>query len=101
VLVQEQQLITLSFPRSRWWSRVLGGTVNTSNLISIGNEDDQFDWTEGWSGTNTNWYGKLGFGKGNRGISRQLWIRINTPIANPSITNLTLVGPGSAPTTGT
>jgi hypothetical protein len=23
-----------------------GGTVNTSNLISIGNEDDQFDWTE-------------------------------------------------------
>jgi hypothetical protein len=26
-----------------------GGTVNTSNLISIGNEDDQFDWTEGWS----------------------------------------------------
>jgi hypothetical protein len=45
-----------------------GGTVNTSNLISIGNEDDQFDWTEGWSGTNTNWYGKLGFGKGNRGI---------------------------------
>jgi hypothetical protein len=49
-----------------------GGTVNTSNLISIGNEDDQFDWTEGWSGTNTNWYGRLGFGKGNRGIEEQL-----------------------------
>ena len=30
-----------------------GGTVNTSNLVSIGNEDDQFDWTEGWNGTNT------------------------------------------------
>jgi hypothetical protein len=26
---------------------------------------------------------------------------LNTPIANPSITNLTFVGPGSAPTTGT
>jgi hypothetical protein len=33
-----------------------GGTVNTSNFLN-GNEDDQFDWTEGWSGTNTNWYG--------------------------------------------
>jgi hypothetical protein len=80
-----------------------GGTVNTSNLISIGNEDDQFDWTEGWSGTNTNWYGKLGFGKGNRGIEADNFELgyLNTPIANPSITNLTLVGPGSAPTTGT
>jgi len=80
-----------------------GGTVNTSNLISIGNEDDQFDWTEGWSGTNTNWYGKLAFGKGNRGIEADNFELgyLNTPIANPSITNLTLVGPGSAPTTGT
>ncbi|WP_369752667.1 hypothetical protein AB3G34_12990 [Flavobacterium sp. WC2409] len=80
-----------------------GGTVNTSNLISIGNEDDQFDWTEGWSGTNTNWYGKLDFGKGNRGIEADNFELgySNTPIANPSITNLTLVGPGSAPTTGT
>ena len=80
-----------------------GGTVNTSNLISIGNEDDQFDWTEGWSGTNTNWYGKLDFGKGNRGIEADNFELgyANTPIANPSITNLTLVGPGSAPTSGT
>ncbi|WP_016989635.1 hypothetical protein [Flavobacterium sp. ACAM 123] len=80
-----------------------GGTVNTSNLISIGNEDDQFDWTEGWSGTNTNWYGKLDFGKGNRGIEADNFELgyLNTPIANPSITNLTLVGPGSAPTSGT
>lgn len=80
-----------------------GGTVNTSNLVSIGNEDDQFDWTEGWSGTNTNWYGKLGFGKGNRGIEADNFELgyLNTPIANPSITNLTLVGPGSAPTSGT
>jgi major membrane immunogen (membrane-anchored lipoprotein) len=80
-----------------------GGTVNTSNLISIGNEDDQFDWTEGWSGTNTNWYGKLGFGKGNRGIEAdnfELGYSF-TPIANPTITNLTLVGPGSNPTSGT
>lgn len=74
-----------------------GGTVNTTNLISIGNEDDQFDWTEGWSGTNTNWYGKLDFGKGNRGIEADNFEfgYANTPIANPTITNMTLIGPGS------
>lgn len=75
-----------------------GGTVNTSNLISIGNEDDQFDWTEGWNGTNTNWYGKLDFGKGNRGIEADNFEQgyLNTPIANPTITNITLIGAGSA-----
>ncbi|MFZ0597779.1 MAG: hypothetical protein WAM46_12435 [Flavobacterium sp.] len=75
-----------------------GGSVNTTNLISIGNEDDQFDWTEGWNGTNTNWYGKLDFGKGNRGIEADNFEfgYAFTPIANPTITNLSLVGPGSA-----
>jgi hypothetical protein len=74
-----------------------GGTVNTSNLISYGNEDDQFDWTEGWIGTNTNWYGKVAFGKGNRGIEADNFELgfANTPISNPTITNITLVGPGS------
>jgi len=74
-----------------------GGSVNTKNLISIGNEDDQFDWTEGWNGTNENWYGKLDFGKGNRGIEADNFEfgYAFTPIANPTITNLTLVGPGS------
>lgn len=74
-----------------------GGTVNTSNLIAIGNEDDQFDWTEGWSGTNTNWYGKISFGKGNRGIEAdnfEFGFGF-TPISNPTISNLTLIGPGS------
>ena len=75
-----------------------GGTVNTSNLISFGNEDDQFDWTEGWIGTNTNWYGKLAFGKGNRGIEADNFEFgfANTPLSNPSITNITLIGAGIA-----
>ncbi len=29
-----------------------GGTVNTNILYQMKNEDDQFDWTEGWVGTN-------------------------------------------------
>lgn len=78
-----------------------GGTVNTDHIISIGNEDDQFDWTEGWSGTNTDWYGRLDFGKGNRGIEADNYEFgfANTPIANPTITNLTLIGPGSTANT--
>ena len=74
-----------------------GGSVNTSNLVSFGNEDDQFDWTEGWNGTNTNWYGKISFGRGNRGIEADNYEFgfANTPVSNPTITNLTLVGAGS------
>jgi hypothetical protein len=74
-----------------------GGTVNTSNLVAFGNEDDQFDWTEGWNGTNTNWYGKISFGKGNRGIEADNFELgfANTPLSNPTINNITLVGPGS------
>lgn len=71
-----------------------GGTVNTSNLVAIGNEDDEFDWTEGWNGTNTNWYGKKAFGIGNRGIEADN-LEANfdaNPISNPTISNLTLIG---------
>jgi len=74
-----------------------GGTVNTKYIVSNGNEDDQFDWTEGWSGNNEFWYGKEGLGRGNRGIeadnnssNHQLG-----PISNPTIKNMTLVGLGA------
>jgi hypothetical protein len=43
VLVQEQQLIDWVFHGADDGVEFFGGTVNTSNLISIGNEDDQFD----------------------------------------------------------
>ncbi|MBW3518931.1 hypothetical protein [Flavobacterium sp. NKUCC04_CG] len=73
-----------------------GGTVNTKYLVSNGNEDDQFDWTEGWVGTNSNWYAKLEFGRGNRGIEadNNATNRAATPIANPTINNITLIGLG-------
>lgn len=73
-----------------------GGTVNTKYLVSTSNEDDQFDWTEGWSGTNENWFGKLGLGRGNRGIEadNNSSNHVATPISNPSIKNLTLIGLG-------
>ncbi|HLT52852.1 MAG TPA: hypothetical protein VKZ97_03130, partial [Flavobacteriaceae bacterium] len=80
-----------------------GGTVNASNLVvynsheSVG--DDMFDWTEGWVGTGQNWYG-VRTNAGNRGIEadNNSNNHMASPISNPTINNLTLVGLGEADT---
>ncbi len=76
-----------------------GGTVNASNLVVNGVGDDSFDWTEGWSGTGTNWYTKrrpsaINGEAGNRGIEadNQDTNPDATPISNPTIKNITVVG---------
>ncbi len=80
-----------------------GGTVNTKNLVVINSHaavgDDLFDWTEGWSGTNENWYGKR-TNNGNRGIEadNNSNNHLAAPISNPTIKNLTLIGTGDADT---
>jgi hypothetical protein len=78
-----------------------GGSVNTKNLSVVNVNatkvgDDLFDWTEGWSGTNENWYGKRTNG-GNRGVEgdNNATNRTVTPISNPNIKNLTLIGNGA------
>ena len=79
-----------------------GGTVNAKYLVAINAStsnvgDDIFDWTEGWSGTGEYWYGKRTNG-GNRGIEadNNSSDHAATPISNPTIKNLTLVGSGSS-----
>lgn len=72
-----------------------GGTVNVSNIISVGNEDDAFDWTEGWKGTATNIYTKRrANGIGNRGIEADNNADNNNaePRSNPTIKNGTFIG---------
>ncbi len=72
-----------------------GGTVNVSNIISVGNEDDAFDWTEGWNGTATNVFTKRrADGTGNRGIEADNNGNDNdaSPRSNPTIKNATFVG---------
>lgn len=75
-----------------------GGTVNTKYLVATANEDDQFDWTEGWSGANENWYGREVSSKGNRGIEadNNSNNHLAGPISNPTIKNLTLIGRGAS-----
>ena len=72
-----------------------GGTVNVSNIISVGNEDDAIDWTEGWNGTATNLYTKRrSNGVGNRGIEADNNSNDNnaSPRSNPTIKNATFIG---------
>ncbi|WP_379025792.1 hypothetical protein [Parapedobacter deserti] len=78
-----------------------GGTVSSNYLVvtnyseDVG--DDLFDWTEGWTGSGENWYGIRTNG-GNRGIEADNNgnDHVATPVSNPTIRNLTLVGAGSA-----
>ncbi len=76
-----------------------GGSVNATNLVVNGVGDDSFDWTEGWSGTGTNWYAKrrpsaINGEAGNRGIEadNQDTNPDATPISNPTLKNITVVG---------
>lgn len=80
-----------------------GGTVNVSNIVSIGNEDDAFDWTEGWNGTATNIYTKRrANGVGNRGIEadNNSNNRDASPRSNPTIKNATFIGSTSGESDG-
>lgn len=78
-----------------------GGTVNGKNLVVTNFSaefvgDDLFDWTEGWVGTGENWYG-IRTNNGNRGIEADNNNPNHnaTPVSNPTIRNLTLIGNGA------
>ena len=79
-----------------------GGSVNVSNMVVTDCSDDSFDWTEGWNGRGTNLVAVqesedvLGYAcdclieADNNENNNQA-----TPIANPELSNLILVGSGS------
>ena len=71
-----------------------GGTVNASHIVLVGNADDSLDWTDGWTGS-IQWLhiqqsaavGDNGIEADNREGDEQA-----TPIAEPLIANMTIVG---------
>lgn len=73
-----------------------GGTVNANYIVVSNVEDDMYDWTEGWRGSGSYWYGKNAAGFGNRGIEADNWETDNNalPFANPTLSNITLIGSG-------
>lgn len=76
-----------------------GGTVDSRYLVvtNFMDEvpDDLFDWTEGWNGVGQYWYG-IRTNDGNRGIEadNSSQNHMQTPISNPTISNVTLIGNG-------
>lgn len=78
-----------------------GGTVNCRFVAVSGSQDDSVDWTEGYSGSLTDVYIEHGVAH-DKGIEAD---GFNTDIGNnsnptffsaPNVTNLTIVGRGSA-----
>ena len=72
-----------------------GGTVNVKNIVSANNEDDAFDWTEGWKGTADGIFTKRrADGAGNRGIEADNNSNNHDadPRSNPTIKNATFIG---------
>lgn len=75
--------------------QLYGGTVNVSNIASLGNADDAFVWTDGWVGTaNTLFTQRKTNGTGNTGIKgmNNASNSVATPISSPTIKNITLLG---------
>lgn len=79
-----------------------GGSVNATNLAAIGCQDDSFDWTEGWNGTVSNLYSDqssaTGFSADSRGIEadNNQNNALLSPISNPTLSNVTLIGRNNA-----
>lgn len=80
-----------------------GGTVNSSYLASIYNQDDAFDWDFGWRAENQFWVAvqEQGFNDSNRGFESDGAHKdnLNAEIfSRPQIFNMTLVGSTAAGT---
>lgn len=72
---------------------IFGGTVNVRNAISMGNGDDSFDWTYGWTGKGQNWLVVQGDHDGDRGIeadnNEDDFLAV--PVSAPQISNVTIL----------
>jgi len=73
-----------------------GGTVNTRYLVSAYNEDDLFDYDQGWRGSNQFWLGLLTeeskyAGEQDGGTEPET----GTPYSSPLIANVSYVGSGT------
>lgn len=79
-----------------------GGTVNVKYLFAYGAQDDCFDWTYGWTGkaqflvaVQADDEADRGFECDNNGSNNAL-----TPLSNPTICNVTIIGSKNASTEG-
>lgn len=82
---------------------IYGGTVNVSNIVSIGNTNHAFSYKDGWIGNATNIYTKRkADGTGNTGITgiNNAGNNNASPRSNPTIKNVTFIGGTSGESNG-
>ncbi|WP_294232613.1 hypothetical protein [uncultured Chryseobacterium sp.] len=75
--------------------QLYGGSVNVTNIVSVGNDDDAFVWTDGWIGTaNSVFTQRKTNGTGNTGIKgmNNASNSSATPVSSPILKNITLLG---------
>jgi hypothetical protein len=77
-----------------------GGTVNSKYLISSYNDDDNFDWDEGFRGKGQFWFAVGASDKGNQAMELDGGTspEDGQPYALPELYNLTLIGSGATST---
>ena len=70
-----------------------GGTVNASYVALVGNSDDSLDWTDGWTGS-LQFVHILQTDAGDNGIEadNREGDELVTPVSNPTIANMSIVG---------
>lgn len=80
---------------------LFGGTVNLKYVVSVDNDDDGFDWDQGWSGAAQFIYIELenASEKDPNGIEADNFKDNMSalPRSNPTLSNVTIVGKGSNP----
>ncbi len=71
-----------------------GGTVSASHVVLVGNADDSLDWTDGWTGSLQYLHIVQASDAGDNGIEadNREGDELATPIAQPSIANMSIVG---------
>ena len=70
-----------------------GGTVSASHVVLVGNADDSLDWTDGWTGS-LQYVHILQTDAGDNGIEadNQEGAELITPVSNPVIANMSIIG---------
>lgn len=73
---------------------IFGGSVNVSHAISLGNGDDSFDWSLGWTGKGQFWVAQQSENAGDKGIEADNNENnyLATPDTDPIVSNVTLIG---------
>jgi hypothetical protein len=81
---------------------LFGGTVNIKHLLLTAGSDDQLDWTEGWRGKAQFIIAQADSLDGDKGIEADGNSTAfgATPIANPKVWNMTIIGKFSPAGTG-